>query len=193
MLRLNVLNRGPDNLDRAEIATACDVSWDSLVGDHRVRHCGHCRQNVYNVQALRRAEALRLISEHEGRLCLRIVRRPDGSVVTADCWSRLRVARRMGFVPFLVMLIFVGGSQLAAIGVGISSLRRLIEGTRFAGKVPIPAHVTPVTIVDELPPPTVCFPPWIVKPPQPAKPPRTTTPGWKSHGVAAVTLGIARR
>jgi len=46
MLRLKVLNRGPDNLDRAEIATPCDVSGDSLVGDHRVRHCGHCRQNV---------------------------------------------------------------------------------------------------------------------------------------------------
>ena len=110
MLRLNVLNREPDSLDRAEIATPCHVSWDSLGGDHRVRHCGHCRQNVYNVQTLSRAEALRLISNVEGRLCLRIVRRPDGTVVTAGCWSRLRAARRQGFIPFLVMLIFVGGS-----------------------------------------------------------------------------------
>src|SRR3954469_12302446 len=83
----------PDEIDALEIATPCEVPWDSLAGGVRVRHCGKCKQNVYNIEAMSRGEALRLVAAREGRVCLRIFRRPDGTVVTADCWSRLRAAR----------------------------------------------------------------------------------------------------
>ena len=83
-----------------------------------MRFCGQCRQNVYNVEAMSRGEARRLIAAREGRLCVRILRRPDGTVVTADCWARLRAARRRGFLPFLGMMVLVGFTELIAIGVG---------------------------------------------------------------------------
>ena len=81
-------------LDDLEVQTPCDVPWDTMSGDNRVRFCGQCRQNVYNIEALARAEVVRLIAAREGRLCVRFHRRPDGTVVTADCWARLRAARR---------------------------------------------------------------------------------------------------
>ena len=51
----------PDALDLVEIAIPCEVPWDSMPGDEQVRHCGQCRQNVYNVASLTRAEAMRLL------------------------------------------------------------------------------------------------------------------------------------
>src|SRR5947207_5543115 len=104
-----------DEVDQIEIRSPCTVSWDEMRlagGDGRVRFCGQCRQNVYNVEAMSRSEARRLIAMREGRVCVRILRRPDGTVVTADCWARLRAARRRGFLPFLAMLVRGGFTEL---------------------------------------------------------------------------------
>jgi len=123
-----------DKLDQVEITSPCTVSWDEMRAaggpgaDERVRFCGRCRQNVYNVEALSRTEARRLITAREGRVCLRILRRPDGTVVTADCWARLRAARRRGFLPFLGMMVLVGFTELIAIGVGLVRLKGLLAG-----------------------------------------------------------------
>jgi len=120
-----------DTIDQIEITSPCTVSWDEMRaagGDGRVRFCGQCRQNVYNVEAMSRVEANRLIAAREGRVCVRILRRPDGTVVTADCWARLRAARRRGFLPFLGMMVLVGLTEIIAIGAGLCRLRSLLAG-----------------------------------------------------------------
>jgi len=129
MRHLPVLQPGPAqaphfDLDALEVETPCAVPWDGMQGDNRVRYCGHCRQNVYNIEALSRAEAVRLVSVREGRPCIRFHRRKDGTVVTADCWARLRAARRRGLLAFAAMLIVVGAIQLVAMVTGLASLKR---------------------------------------------------------------------
>jgi len=125
MRHLPVLQPRPHfDLDALEVETPCAVPWDSMQGDNRVRYCGHCRQNVYNIEALPRAEAVRLVSVREGRPCIRFYRRRDGTVVTADCWARLRAARRRGLLAFTAMLIAVGAIQLAAMVTGLANLGR---------------------------------------------------------------------
>lgn len=127
-------------LDAIEITSPCDVPWESLRGDERVRACGRCRKNVYNIEALTRIEALRLIRGREGRICVRLRRRPDGTVVTGDCWARLRAARRRGLLPFVGMLFVVGGIQVAAMVVGLRGFGTLVGGHRMGGApVPMPA------------------------------------------------------
>ena len=100
-IRLPLFRPEPDPVDRIEIQTPCSVPWEGMYGDQHVRHCGSCRKNVYNVTELTRAQALELIASREP-VCLRIYRRPDGTVVTNDCWSRLRAARRRGMWALLV-------------------------------------------------------------------------------------------
>lgn len=120
-----------DAVDQIEISSPCSVSWDEMrptPGDARVRFCGECRQNVYDVESMSRGQARRLIAAREGRVCVRILRRPDGTVVTADWWARLRAARRRGWLPFLGMLILVGLAELVAVGTGLGRLRRLVAG-----------------------------------------------------------------
>lgn len=73
------------NIDLIEIPSPCTVHWDSMRGTGRVRHCGQCRRNVYKVEELSREEVEALIRRNEGNACVRIYRRPDGTVATRDC------------------------------------------------------------------------------------------------------------
>src|SRR5437762_11008211 len=64
-------------------------------GDERVRFCEACQLNVYNLSAMSRDAATRLLTEHgaaRGRLCVRLYKRADGTVITADCGGGLRAA-----------------------------------------------------------------------------------------------------
>jgi len=80
------------NLDLIELPIPCTVPWESMRGSDRVRHCGQCNQNVYQLSEMSREEAEELIKRKDGKACLRFFRRPDGTVVTRDCvairWSR---------------------------------------------------------------------------------------------------------
>lgn len=73
------------NLDLIEVPTPCPVPWDAMQGDSRVRHCGQCRKNVYQLAELTRNEAEALIMGAEGEVCVQLYRRADGTVVTRDC------------------------------------------------------------------------------------------------------------
>lgn len=73
------------NLDLIHVPIPCTVSWDTMRGDDRVRHCDQCRQSVYNLSELSRTEAEALLREKEGRACVQFYRRPDGSIVTRRC------------------------------------------------------------------------------------------------------------
>jgi hypothetical protein len=54
-------------------------------GDERVRFCRDCNRNVYNLSAMTKREARRVVAEREGRLCVRFYQRRDGTVLTSDC------------------------------------------------------------------------------------------------------------
>ena len=81
-------------LQQARIATPCPASWEDMRGDDRMRFCDQCSLHVYNVSELNQDEAERLIRETEGRLCGRIYRRADGTIMTRDCPVGLRAVRR---------------------------------------------------------------------------------------------------
>ena len=76
-----------DALDAVTIPVACPVSWDAMHGNERTRFCDSCRQNVHDVSELTRGEALDLLKPAGKTPCLRIYRRQDGRVMTADCCS----------------------------------------------------------------------------------------------------------
>lgn len=99
-------------LRQIEIASPCTASWEQMQGDDRVRYCGECKLNVYNLAALSQDEVERLIVETEGRLCGRIYRRADGTVMTRDCpvgfaALRRRLAGLVGRIAAVV--VFAGG------------------------------------------------------------------------------------
>ena len=85
------------------IASPCNESWERMVGDERVRHCDSCQRNVYNLSEMTRKEVEELVLRTEGKMCTRMYRRLDGTVLTRDCpvglkAVRLRVAKFAGAV-----------------------------------------------------------------------------------------------
>lgn len=80
-----------DLLDRVTIAKPCSASWDAMEGDDRKRFCTHCRLHVYNVAGMERSEAEALLKTGD-KVCLRLYRRSDGTVITKDCPVGVRTA-----------------------------------------------------------------------------------------------------
>jgi hypothetical protein len=88
----------PVVLEGLRIASPCSADWDEMTGDARVRFCGQCEKNVYNLSAMTRDEAESLVREKEGRVCVRMYQRADGTVITNDCpvgARRLRMKERI--------------------------------------------------------------------------------------------------
>lgn len=80
-------------LEDVRVAAPCHARWEDMTGDDRVRFCGPCQKNVYNLSAMAREEAERLLAEREGSLCVRLYRRADGTVITNDCAVGVRRRR----------------------------------------------------------------------------------------------------
>jgi hypothetical protein len=77
--------KNPLILDGIRVASPCQANWDAMSGDDVARFCSDCSKNVYNISGMKTSDALALIAEREGDLCVRFYRRLDGTVLTADC------------------------------------------------------------------------------------------------------------
>ncbi len=81
-------------LDNVQIAAPCQANWEDMNGTEQRRYCAMCQLNVYNLSAMTRNEAEKLISENEGRLCVRFYRRSDGTIITQNCPKGIAALKR---------------------------------------------------------------------------------------------------
>ncbi len=116
-----------------------------MSGDERVRFCRQCRQRVYNLSEMTRAEAEAVLQplysptvslgNHaaEQHVCVRFYRRPDGTVVTRDCFALRRALRKGVRAMFAatagVVLVLLGclGFAPKTDGSAISAWTKLCE------------------------------------------------------------------
>ena len=88
------MSRFKSSLDDVRVAAPCSVDWDSMYGNERIRFCDQCKLNVYNLSEMTRTEAERLVSQAEGRVCIRYYQRRDGSILTKNCPVGLAAIKR---------------------------------------------------------------------------------------------------
>lgn len=81
-------------LDNINITSPCTADWDSMIGNDVVRFCRHCNLNVHDISLMTGEEALALVRSSNGRLCLRYIRRPDGTIQTASPHQKLHLIKR---------------------------------------------------------------------------------------------------
>ena len=67
-----------------------------MEGNDRQRHCAKCDRPVYNLAEMEPEALVALIEETEGRLCGRLFRRRDGTILTKDCPEGRRRTGRIG-------------------------------------------------------------------------------------------------
>jgi hypothetical protein len=71
-----------------------------MPGDDRARICTRCRNQVFDLSAMTRAEAEELLFARTGDLSARFHRRADGTILTSDCpiGARSRRVRRLAVI-----------------------------------------------------------------------------------------------
>ena len=129
-------------LDGVRIAAPCPADWGKMVGDERVRFCGSCELHVYNLSGMTRREAEALVTNAEGRLCVRFYRRRDGTILTRNCpvglsAVRRRVSRAAGSVLSAALGFFAG------LGLNFGIERALSPSVMEASAVPAPPMPAP--------------------------------------------------
>jgi hypothetical protein len=82
-------------IDSIEVKSPCSEDWNEMTGTDKVRFCGHCDLNVNNISALTRKQAMRLVRESNGRICIHYVKNPvDNKPLFAD--KLYQISRRTG-------------------------------------------------------------------------------------------------
>lgn len=98
------------NLDQVSIAAPCPIKWADMAGDEQIRFCSLCELNVYNISEMTRKDAETFLTSQTGKMCLRLYRRKDGTLITKDCPIGRRiadgVARRLRITAAAFVAIF---------------------------------------------------------------------------------------
>jgi hypothetical protein len=124
-------------VQKLSIAAPCDVPWDSMEGDERTRFCGQCKLNVYNIAEMSTKDAAAMVRKAEGRLCLKLYRRADGTVITDNCPVGLRKIRnRMKRVAAVVLM------SLAWVGLISSAQAQGLVGAPVDTHYGVPQEIT---------------------------------------------------
>ncbi|HEX7830025.1 MAG TPA: carboxypeptidase-like regulatory domain-containing protein [Thermoanaerobaculia bacterium] len=117
-----------------------------MSGNERVRHCTLCELNVYNFAELTRAEISDLLQRTEGRVCARLFRRPDGTLLTRDCPSGLqRVRARVSrWKSALIAAVFSAWGVVT----GCATTAKPLASTRSSPTTEAPAVVMQESVLE---------------------------------------------
>ena len=114
------MKRHLDVLPNLRVAAPCTADWNAMTPIDRatrVRHCGECKENVYNLSSMTRAEAEALIAQHAGSLCVRYYQRKDGTILLKDCTVGVANGRKRKWIA-------AGAAALLASSAGAAMLRQ---------------------------------------------------------------------
>jgi hypothetical protein len=118
------------SLPQVVIPVPCRVDWNTMTPIDRAgraRFCESCERPVYDSLAMTADQLADLIAKHEGRRlpCVRLHRRPDGTIVTKDCFAPLVRAGR-----FLWLKVGLAGVAFWAWALGLRPVARSVNQYR---------------------------------------------------------------
>lgn len=96
------------------LVRGCDVPWDAMVGDARVRHCGVCDREVYDLTAMDPDEIEAFLAARKEALpCMRLHRRRDGRVQAGVCGKPWPLGRAIVVAGALGLAALAAWMQVA--------------------------------------------------------------------------------
>jgi hypothetical protein len=69
-------------LDSIDVPVPCDKSWDEMLGGDVSRFCSSCEKDIYNISAMTRREAKKLLFQSSESVCIRLEKEADGRIKT---------------------------------------------------------------------------------------------------------------
>ena len=64
-------------LDKIEVKSPCSQDWKEMSGSETARFCSHCDSSVNNLSAMTHKQALKIVRESGGAICVRYVKNPE--------------------------------------------------------------------------------------------------------------------
>lgn len=123
-----------DSASQLRIASPCDVDWDSMIGNDRVRFCEHCQLTVHNVDRASRKQIKRLIARSNGRLCVNYRQAVPEKLPTPILY---KIGRRTSVIAASAFSATLSISTALAAGPNLKQMG-LHEQSAFAARVPGP-------------------------------------------------------
>lgn len=109
------MSRYQSPLENISIASPCSANWNEMYGNDRMRFCGQCKLNVYNLSGMSREDAESLVMNAEGRLCVRFYRRSDGTIITENCpvgWAKVKARAKVYVTAAFSLIVAMFGGLL---------------------------------------------------------------------------------
>lgn len=116
--------------DLFKVTSPCSQDWEQMRGNEKVRFCDHCALEVNNISAMRRKDALRLVKNSDGRVCVRYIKNPQTNApVFAGKFHQ--ITRRAPMLAVGAMTAALGLSSIAYAQGGVSRLKTPTEQIEF--------------------------------------------------------------
>lgn len=140
-------------LPNIRVAAPCTADWNAMSGDERMRACGQCNKNVYNLSNMTRDEAEALIIAKEGKLCVRYYQRTDGTIILKDCEVAISSRRKRRLIAAGAAALLAGGGGVAMMLRSKAKIAPAPHYTMGAVAMPEPVEVKGEVAMPEPPPP----------------------------------------
>lgn len=93
-------------LEQITIPNPCTNNWEQMIGNDQIRFCNQCSSQVFDLSKMTKKQVEGLVTEKQGNLCARIIRRADGTIQTIDN-STNKVSRIQPILKAASATIFV--------------------------------------------------------------------------------------
>ncbi|QDU30705.1 hypothetical protein ETAA8_58530 [Anatilimnocola aggregata] len=132
------------SLDLIEVASPCTADWNAMQGEERKRFCSQCNLNVFNLSEMTREEAFAFVAKSEGRTCIRMYKRADGTLITRDCPVGL-AAVRAKFVRLVAASVGLSVALFASLLTAAGAIPGIRAFTAQSKVCRLKSHNMPVT------------------------------------------------
>lgn len=78
------MSKRQDELAHLQVTSPCSSSWERMSGDEQQRYCDECQRFVYDFSKMPRRQIEAMMAASQGRICARLTRKEDGSLLTLE-------------------------------------------------------------------------------------------------------------
>jgi Ankyrin repeats (3 copies)/Carboxypeptidase regulatory-like domain len=117
-------------IDSIKVKNPCTEDWEQMEGNAKIRLCSHCAKHVNNISEMTTKEAMRLVRQSKGQICVRYRTEPSSDrPIFLD--SLIRITRR---------------APAMTAGVMATSLAMATAAYTQSEPVPIPGNTTQIIL-----------------------------------------------
>ena len=88
------MSKRQDYLDRLQVTSPCSAEWERMSGDEQQRYCDECQRVVYDFSKMTRRQIEAIVATSRNRLCARLTREEDGSLLMLETPPVIHPANR---------------------------------------------------------------------------------------------------